>query len=147
MSRVFDGFIRIVLSLIFVYFIVATVLSITGCAMIREQIAADKKLMATPYYDGSDKIDPYDRASYYASQYPTCTPSEKADMLYQCLKREGHDPIMMETARIVIDKSIMLNGEKIWPVQVIKRYEAGKLQEIETLGGKHMTIEQAKDNN
>jgi hypothetical protein len=138
---------QMLIGLVYAILIGLTVFFCSGCSNIAEQIRKDRELMATPFYDGADKIDPYDRASYYASQYPTCTQSEKADMLYQCLKHEGHDPIMVETARIVIDKSIILNGEKVWPVVLKKSNIIGIDRVVNTTGGTQMIINNQKDNN
>ena len=127
--------------------IIIIIFGISGCASLQDQIKHDRELMATPYYDGSDKVDPLDTAGFYASQYPDCTNNEKAEMLCKTLKGQGYRAELVETTRTVVDKSVMLDGKKVWPVQIIKRNEACKLQEIDTLGGKHMTIDQAEGNN
>jgi len=91
--------------------IIICIISLSGCAVLREAT----ELYNAPYYNGKDRITPYELADYYTTNCPDLTSNEKAELIYKQLKDDRWEIFKEEKIETKTITQIIWNGVKIWP--------------------------------
>lgn len=95
--------------------VVAALSSITGCANFRARIADEQKRFNEPYYTGSDKITPVERADFYISNFPETSDEDKIPMLVKDLCYDKANFEITKKKYIKEVTYVTWNGRDIFP--------------------------------
>ena len=100
--------------------IIICIISLSGCAVLREAT----ELYNAPYYNGKDRITPYELADYYTTNCPDLTSNEKAELIYKQLKDDRWEIFKEEKIETKTTIQVIWNGIKIWPVDINKNVQS-----------------------
>ena len=96
-------------------FLLALFTLLSGCADLKQYLKEADDLYNKPYYKGTDKQRPEDIAGYYEDNMPDTPENDKAQLLYDRLKKDGWNVNITEQRVKVTRKVVSIDGRRLWP--------------------------------